>query len=67
MGASGKIDISLKLKGSVPGLPTDYAEPVVEFGVDPNSGTKCPALSIVIFIVGSRGERRKYTPRVVER
>ena len=51
----GKIVISLDLKKTSPDLPKDYARPVREYAVDPNSTAKVPGMNIVIMIVGSRG------------
>lgn len=52
----GMINIWVNLKEQVPDLHKDYAREVKEFATDPEGGADCPPLSIVIFIVGSRGE-----------
>lgn len=51
----GKINIWVDLKRSVADIHPSYAQGFTEYGTDP--GGSCPPLSIVIFIVGSRGER----------
>ena len=58
----GEIVISLDLKEALPDLPKDYAKPVREYAVDPDSLAKVPAMNIVIMIVGSRGTF--YSPKL---
>ena len=60
----GTINIWVKLKQAVPELPQDYAQSVEEVDVDPAHAAQCPPLSIVIFIVGSRGERESRKTKV---
>ncbi|KZT36345.1 UDP-Glycosyltransferase/glycogen phosphorylase [Sistotremastrum suecicum HHB10207 ss-3] len=52
----GRIVISLSLKQKLPELPKDYAKDVKEFAIDKDQFDKPPAMSIVIMIVGSRGD-----------
>ncbi|VDB99463.1 unnamed protein product [Peniophora sp. CBMAI 1063] len=52
----GRISVSLNLKKALPELPADYAQDVKEFAIDKKDYTAVPALSIVIMIVGSRGD-----------
>ncbi|KZV64473.1 glycosyltransferase family 1 protein [Peniophora sp. CONT] len=52
----GRISVSLNLKKALPELPPDYAQDVKEFAIDEKDYTAVPALSIVIMIVGSRGD-----------
>ncbi|KAL1723971.1 hypothetical protein EV715DRAFT_245583 [Schizophyllum commune] len=56
----GRINVSLKLKRKLPDLPEDYAPVVDEFAVDKGRWFDCPPLSIVIMIVGSRGDVQPY-------
>ncbi|KAB5595196.1 Sterol 3-beta-glucosyltransferase UGT80A2 [Ceratobasidium theobromae] len=55
MKPDGRIAVSLDLKKKLPDLPKDYANPVREFAVDEEWHT-APPMSIVIMIVGSRGD-----------
>jgi hypothetical protein len=57
MDEEGMINIWVDMKKVMPDLPKDYARPVKEWGTDPATSEDCPPLNIVIFIVGSRGER----------
>ncbi|PVF99017.1 UDP-Glycosyltransferase/glycogen phosphorylase [Serendipita vermifera] len=62
----GRIDVSVQLHKPLPDLPENYANPIREFAVDPHmttspiegprEGGKVPRLSVVIMIVGSRGD-----------
>ena len=52
----GMINVWVDLKKTLPDLHKDYAVSVEEYATDPLGGKDCPPLSIVIFIVGSRGE-----------
>ncbi|KAF5363175.1 hypothetical protein D9758_008390 [Tetrapyrgos nigripes] len=57
----GRINVSLDLKKSLPDLPPDYAKAVEQFGVDTREWQKFPGpMSIVIMIVGSRGDVQPY-------
>ncbi|KAL0069223.1 hypothetical protein AAF712_003586 [Marasmius tenuissimus] len=58
----GSISISLNLKKKLPDLPKNYAQEVEEFGVDqsPPNPRDVPTMSIVIMIVGSRGDVQPY-------
>jgi hypothetical protein len=60
MNDEGMINIWVDLKQKVPDLHKDYAREVQEFATDPGGGVDCPPLSIVIFIVGSRGDVQPY-------
>lgn len=51
-----RASLGSNLKRPLPDLPPDYARPVKEYAVDDSPDLVVPALSIVIFIVGSRGE-----------
>ncbi|TFK45549.1 glycosyltransferase family 1 protein [Heliocybe sulcata] len=59
----GRIAVSLDLKKHLPDLPDDYAPEVAEFAVDSQAWQtgNIPKLSIVIMIVGSRGELHCFT------
>ncbi|KAL1716746.1 glycosyltransferase family 1 protein [Schizophyllum commune] len=52
----GRIGVTLDLKERLPDLPEDHAPQVSEFGVDEGNWQKYPSMSIVIMIVGSRGD-----------
>lgn len=61
----GRINITMHFKEALPELPPHYANPISEFAIDPSlavAGTdgslvgKVPRMSIVIMIVGSRGD-----------
>ncbi|KAG8929704.1 hypothetical protein FRC02_005216 [Tulasnella sp. 418] len=52
----GRIVISLDLKQKLPELPESYAKNVREYAVDKLTYDSPPKLSIVIMIVGSRGD-----------
>ncbi|KAG8808953.1 hypothetical protein FRC17_003685, partial [Serendipita sp. 399] len=67
----GRILVTLDLKKALPDLPKDYANPVREFAIDPaltrhlegiveppqvRKGGRIPKMSIVIMVVGSRGD-----------
>ncbi|TRM59795.1 glycosyltransferase family 1 protein [Schizophyllum amplum] len=52
----GRIGVTLDLKESLPDLPEDHAYQVAEFGVDEGNWQSYPKMSIVIMIVGSRGD-----------
>ncbi|CAK5279180.1 unnamed protein product [Mycena citricolor] len=57
----GRIIISLDLKRALPDLPIEIVQNVQEFGVDASQTWRsCPPLSIVIMIVGSRGDVQPY-------
>ncbi|KZT54368.1 glycosyltransferase family 1 protein [Calocera cornea HHB12733] len=56
----GRIVISLHLNQALPDLPKDYANPVAEASIDTSASPHVPALSIVIMIVGSRGDVQPY-------
>ncbi|KAJ7144963.1 UDP-Glycosyltransferase/glycogen phosphorylase [Mycena crocata] len=56
----GRIVISLDLKQKLPDLPEGHAQDVQEFAVDKTDWRKYPSLSIVIMIVGSRGDVQPY-------
>lgn len=57
----GRLDMYIDIKGDLrerqldEDMPDDYAPEVREYAVD-QEGAECPPLSIVIFVVGSRGE-----------
>ncbi|KZV82173.1 glycosyltransferase family 1 protein [Exidia glandulosa HHB12029] len=55
----GRIAVSLKLNKTLPDLPVLHRV-VDEFGVDEGNWRDCPPLSIVIMIVGSRGDVQPY-------
>lgn len=55
----GRINLSLACHTELPELPLDHAPSVNEFAVDSN-WKDCPPLSIVIMIVGSRGDVQPY-------
>jgi sterol 3beta-glucosyltransferase len=52
--SDGRINVSLALKGKLPDLSNDHAIQVDEFAPDLN-WKDCPRMSIVVMIVGSRG------------
>ncbi|KAG8868418.1 hypothetical protein FRC20_003433 [Serendipita sp. 405] len=61
----GRLNIRMNIKKNLPDLPSNYANPIREFAVDPalsrpvtgpREGGLVPKLSIVIMIVGSRGD-----------
>jgi len=61
----GRINVSVHLNEPLPDLPSHYANPIREFAVDhsftslvdgTHKGGTVPRMSIVIMIVGSRGE-----------
>ncbi|KIO22728.1 glycosyltransferase family 1 protein [Tulasnella calospora MUT 4182] len=56
----GQILVSLDLKKKLPELPSDHAAPVKEFAVDRATSSQAPPMSIVIMIVGSRGDVQPY-------
>ncbi|KAJ4479995.1 glycosyltransferase family 1 protein [Lentinula aciculospora] len=56
----GRIIVSLDLKKKLPDLPPDYAPEVHEFGIDASKWMQYPLMSIVIMIVGSRGDVQPY-------
>ncbi|KAG5634497.1 hypothetical protein H0H81_001740 [Sphagnurus paluster] len=56
----GRIVISLELTQKLPDLPSDYARDVEEFAVDELGWKRYPSMSIVIMIVGSRGDVQPY-------
>ncbi|WVN90029.1 uncharacterized protein L203_105261 [Cryptococcus depauperatus CBS 7841] len=56
----GMINIWVNLKKPLPDLPQDYMRPVREWGVDKRKDALIPALNVVIFIVGSRGDVQPY-------
>ncbi|KAE9401511.1 glycosyltransferase family 1 protein [Gymnopus androsaceus JB14] len=56
----GRIVVSLDLKQQLPDLPPDYAPEVQEFGIDKSTWMEYPSMSIVIMIVGSRGDVQPY-------
>ncbi|KAH8831439.1 UDP-Glycosyltransferase/glycogen phosphorylase [Flagelloscypha sp. PMI_526] len=61
MTGDGRLSISLHLKNKLPEIPSDARSLlVVEDGVDPTAWSKPPALQIVIFLVGSRGDIQPY-------
>ncbi|KZV78558.1 UDP-Glycosyltransferase/glycogen phosphorylase [Exidia glandulosa HHB12029] len=55
----GRIAVSLRLNKALPDLPV-LNRVVDEFGVDEGDWRSCPPLSIVIMIVGSRGDVQPY-------
>ncbi|KAG9051113.1 hypothetical protein FS837_011959 [Tulasnella sp. UAMH 9824] len=57
---NGQILVSLDLKKKLPELPSDHAAPVREFAVDRAASDQAPPMSIVIMIVGSRGDVQPY-------
>lgn len=54
--SDGRILISLDLKKELPDLPKDYANPVREYAIDKKDWSEAPPMSVVIMIVGSRGD-----------
>ncbi|EIW85621.1 glycosyltransferase family 1 protein [Coniophora puteana RWD-64-598 SS2] len=56
----GRIVVSLKLTQALPELPQEYAPDVQEFAVDEENWREVPPMSIVIMIVGSRGDVQPY-------
>ncbi|KAG8934417.1 hypothetical protein FRC01_003090 [Tulasnella sp. 417] len=56
----GQILVSLDLKKELPELPSDHAAPVKEFAIDRAASSQAPPMSIVIMIVGSRGDVQPY-------
>ncbi|KAG8692141.1 hypothetical protein FRC09_011426, partial [Ceratobasidium sp. 395] len=52
----GRIVISLDMKKKLPDLPRDYANPVREYAIDKEDWHTAPPMSVVIMIVGSRGD-----------
>ncbi|CAE6434488.1 unnamed protein product [Rhizoctonia solani] len=56
MTPDGRIVITLDLHKKLPDLPKDYANPVREYAVDRVDWRVAPPMSIVIMIVGSRGD-----------
>ncbi|KAL0575377.1 hypothetical protein V5O48_006590 [Marasmius crinis-equi] len=58
----GSITVSLKLKKKLPDMPKDHAMEVKEFAVDrsPLAQRDIPKMSIVVMIVGSRGDVQPY-------
>ncbi|KAL1740842.1 glycosyltransferase family 1 protein [Schizophyllum fasciatum] len=52
----GRIGVTLDLKEKLPDLPEDHAPQVAEFAVDEGNWQTYPRMSIVIMIVGSRGD-----------
>ncbi|QRW26844.1 glycosyltransferase family 1 protein [Rhizoctonia solani] len=56
MTPDGRIVITLDLHKKLPDLPKDYANPVREYAVDRVDWRIAPPMSIVIMIVGSRGD-----------
>ncbi|KAG8898178.1 hypothetical protein FRC00_003165 [Tulasnella sp. 408] len=57
---NGQILVSLDLKKKLPELPSDHATPVREFAIDRAASDQAPPMSIVIMIVGSRGDVQPY-------
>jgi len=57
----GRIVISLDLAQKLPDLPENYAPDVEEFAVDTKEWRDVPCMTIVIMIVGSRGEHNAIT------
>ncbi|KAG8954760.1 hypothetical protein FRC04_011193 [Tulasnella sp. 424] len=57
---NGQILVSLNLMKELPELPSDHAIPVQEFAVDRTASSQAPPMSIVIMIVGSRGDVQPY-------
>ncbi|KZV90217.1 UDP-Glycosyltransferase/glycogen phosphorylase [Exidia glandulosa HHB12029] len=55
----GRIAVSLKLHKKLPDMPV-LNRIISEFGVDEGNWRDCPPLSIVIMIVGSRGDVQPY-------
>jgi hypothetical protein len=51
---AGRVDISLKLRISLPDLPRNHSWAVNEFGVEHTARPECPRLQIVIFVIGSK-------------
>ncbi|KIY46560.1 glycosyltransferase family 1 protein [Fistulina hepatica ATCC 64428] len=56
----GRISITLDLKKHLPDLPQDHAPDVDEVGTDAKHWNSYPAMSIVVMIVGSRGDVQPY-------
>ncbi|KAJ1310549.1 hypothetical protein OPQ81_007279 [Rhizoctonia solani] len=56
MTPDGRIVITLDLHKKLPDLPKNYANPVREYAVDRVDWRVAPPMSIVIMIVGSRGD-----------
>ncbi|KAG9123607.1 hypothetical protein FRC07_014543 [Ceratobasidium sp. 392] len=52
----GRILISIDMKKKLPDLPRDYANPVREYAIDKEDWHTAPPMSVVIMIVGSRGD-----------
>lgn len=50
----------MSLKQVLPDLPEDYAKDVKEFAVERQPAPSVPKMSIVIMIVGSRGDVQPY-------
>ena len=50
----------MSLKQALPDLPEDYAKDVKEFAVERQPAPSVPKMSIVIMIVGSRGDVQPY-------
>ncbi|KAF9533640.1 glycosyltransferase family 1 protein [Crepidotus variabilis] len=59
IGPDGKISLRLDLKELAKEVPDDHAANVIEFATD-FKWRECPSLSILIMIVGSRGDVQPY-------
>ncbi|KAF7777854.1 CAZyme family GT1 [Agaricus bisporus var. burnettii] len=57
--SDGRINVSLALNRGLPDLPRNHALHVDEFAIDLN-WRDCPCMSIVIMVVGSRGDIQPY-------
>ncbi|KAL8283480.1 hypothetical protein RQP46_005583 [Phenoliferia psychrophenolica] len=59
----GRIAFSIRSKSTkLPALPDDYGVDLPEFGVEEPPLVDIPVISIVIFIVGSRGDVQPFLP-----